>query len=200
MKAAGLSDSDVEKIKIWSSDYPKEFPICGYWETPAERLAVENDCHDDQNPGSSSRDMGDKGSVLIKDKNVDLHRSFEEQLFTRTDGDWKIKLVLSSYSFMNDGAAGIPDGKSDCSACVGDQCSSCTKSMAYSKAFDADSCGYDCEVDGRWQEGVYTRVHRDYDIINAMRGWQGLSQNMSPADIGLPSNCSSNKAPQEFLQ
>jgi len=47
MKAAGLSDNDIEKIKIWSSDYPKEFPICGYWETPASRLAVENDCHDD---------------------------------------------------------------------------------------------------------------------------------------------------------
>ena len=32
--------------------------------------------------------MGDKGSVLIKDKNVGLHRGFEEQLFSRTDGDW----------------------------------------------------------------------------------------------------------------
>jgi len=40
MKAAGLSDNDVQKIKIWSSDYPKEFPICGYWETPSERLAI----------------------------------------------------------------------------------------------------------------------------------------------------------------
>lgn len=119
MKAAGLSDNDIAKIKIWSSDYPKEFPICGYWETPAARLAVENDCHDDQNPGSSSRDMGDKGSVLIKDKNVGLHRGFETQLFSRTDGDWKIKLVLSSYTFMNNGAAGIPDGKSDCAACIG---------------------------------------------------------------------------------
>jgi alpha-amylase len=29
LKAAGLSDVDVDKIKIWSSDYPKEFPICG---------------------------------------------------------------------------------------------------------------------------------------------------------------------------
>ena len=77
MKAAGLSDSDVDKIKIWSSDYPKEFPICGYWETPSERMAIENDCHDDQNPGSSSRDMQDKGSVLIKDKDVPKHRAFE---------------------------------------------------------------------------------------------------------------------------
>ena len=148
MKAAGLSDSDIAKIKIWSSDYPKEFPICGYWETPAERLAVENDCHDDQNPGSSSRDMGDKGSVLVREKDVQKHRGFEEQLFTRTDGDWQIKLVLSSYTFMDDGAMGIPDGKSDCSACKGDQCSGCTKSMPYSKAFDADACGYTCEVDG----------------------------------------------------
>lgn len=120
MTDAGLSDSDVDKIKIWSSDYPKEFPICGYWETPANRMAVENDCHDDQNPGSSSRDMGDKGSVLIKERDVSKHRGFEEQLFSRTDGDWKIKLVLSSYTFMNDGASGIPDGKSDCSACIGE--------------------------------------------------------------------------------
>ena len=143
--------------------------------------------------------MGDKGSVLIKDKNVSLHRGFETQLFSRTDGDWKIKLVLSSYTFMNNGAAGVPDGKSDCSACVGDQCDSCSMSMAYSKAFDANSCGYDCEVDGQWQEGVYTRVHRDMDIINSMRSWQGLSVANGPEELGLPSNCSSAYA-KEFLQ
>ena len=65
MKNSGLSESDINKIKIWESDYPKEFPICGNWVIPSERLVVENDCHDDQNPGSSSRDMGDKGSVLV---------------------------------------------------------------------------------------------------------------------------------------
>ena len=149
--------------------------------------------------------MGDKGSVLIKDKNVDLHRQFETQLFNRTDGDWQIKLVLSSYTFMNNGAAGLPDGKSDCSKCVGDQCDSCTKSMAYSKAFDADSCGYDCEVNGQWQEGVYTRVHRDMDIINSMRAWQGLSVANGPEELGLSPNCSSamqqkQNLAQEFLQ
>ncbi len=31
MKRKGLSDSDINKVKIWSSDYPKEFPICGNW-------------------------------------------------------------------------------------------------------------------------------------------------------------------------
>jgi alpha-amylase len=47
MKKAGLSNADVNKIKIWSSDYPKEFPICGYWQISSERYAIENDCHDD---------------------------------------------------------------------------------------------------------------------------------------------------------
>lgn len=47
MSEAGLSDSEIAKVKIWSSDYPKEFPICGSWVIPSERLAVQNDCHDD---------------------------------------------------------------------------------------------------------------------------------------------------------
>lgn len=103
---------------------------------------------------------------------------------------------------MNNGAAGIPDGKSDCEACIGEQCSSCNKSMAYSKAFDPNSCGYDCEVNGEWKEGVYTRVHRDMDIINAMRAWQGLSVANGPEELGLASNCGSaaKQTAQEFLQ
>ena len=31
MKSLGLSDSDIMKIKIWESAYPKEFPECGSW-------------------------------------------------------------------------------------------------------------------------------------------------------------------------
>lgn len=77
MAAAGLSQSDIGKVKIWSSDYPKEMPICGYWALPSERYAIQNDCHDDQNPGSSSRDMQDKGSVLVLAKDVPKHRGFE---------------------------------------------------------------------------------------------------------------------------
>jgi len=46
MSKAGLSSGDVYKVKIWSSDYPKEFPICG-WVIPAERYVIENECHDD---------------------------------------------------------------------------------------------------------------------------------------------------------
>jgi len=77
LKAAGLSDSDVNKVKIWSSDYPKECPVCGWWAVPAERLAVELDCADDQNPGSSSRDMQSYGTVLVRSKDVSGHRNFE---------------------------------------------------------------------------------------------------------------------------
>jgi len=100
---------------------------------------------------------------------------------------------------MNNGAQGIPDGKSDCAACVGAQCNSCSKSMKFSKAFDPNSCGYDCQKGGSWQEGVYTRVHRDAQIIKAMRQWQGLSAANSITDLGLPANCN-NANEQLFLE
>ena len=176
MKAAGLSDGDISKIKIWRSDYPKEYPICGGDDLPDSRNAVGLDCHDDQNEGSSSRDMQDTGSVYVKEKNIEKHRNFNVQLFTRTDHDWKIKLLLSSYSFMNNGGRGFPDGKSDCSACTGEQCKNeCNKSVPYQKAYDPNSTGYDSGDGGNWKEGTYTRVHRDQSIINAMRQWMGLS-------------------------
>jgi len=50
LKAAGLSDADIAKVKVWSSDYPKEMPICGSWIIPASRFAIQNDDHDQQNP------------------------------------------------------------------------------------------------------------------------------------------------------
>ena len=177
MKAEGLSDDDIDKIKIWGSDYPKEFPICGYWEITPKRHAIGLDCHDDQNPGSSSRDMQDKGSVYIRERNIEKHRNFNKQLFTRTEADWKIKLLLSSYSFMENGGAGFPDGKSECSNCTGEQCKkNCKKSVPYQKAYDPNSTGYDTGDKSNWKEGTYTRVHRDKDIINAMRSWMGLEE------------------------
>jgi alpha-amylase len=100
---------------------------------------------------------------------------------------------------MNNGAQGIPDGKSSCSACEGDQCDSCNKSMEFSKAYDPNSCGYDAGSNGNWVEGVYTRVHRDQTIINAMRGWMGLSQEEDPTKLGLGAHCAAAKT-EEFLQ
>ena len=105
--------------------------------------------------------MGDKGSVYIKERDVNKHRGFEMELFSRTDGNWQIKTVLSSYSFMDNGAQGFPDGSSSCSKCTGDQCNSCTKSMEKAVAHDPNSCGYDTRNSGDWIQGKYTRVHRD---------------------------------------
>lgn len=64
--------------------------------------------------------------------------------------------------------------------------------MMYSKAHNPDVCGYTCDVDGQWQQGVYTRVHRDYEIVQAMRNWQGLSQLSDPVALGLPAQCGSS--------
>jgi alpha-amylase len=176
MKAVGLSDSDILKIKIWGSDYPKEFPICSYWEIDPIRHAIGLDCHDDQFPGSSSRDMQDKGSVYVKERNAERHRYFLVQMFTRTDANWKIKLVLSSYSFIGN-AYGYPDGKSDCSRCnPNTQCSqNCRRSVPYQKAYNPNSQGYDAGSSGNWKENTYTRTHRDREVVNAMRQWMGLS-------------------------
>jgi len=44
---------------------------------------------------------------------------------------------------------------------------------------------------------VYTRVHRDFTVIQAMRDWQGLPKVTNPVQLGLPSNCGPQNA--EFL-
>ncbi|KAF3931211.1 Alpha-amylase [Dactylella cylindrospora] len=179
LSGVGFSQTDIDKTKIWSSDYPKEHPICGSWIIPSTRFVIQNDDHDQQNPGSSSRDMQDKGSVLIKSKDVAAHRGFEVQLFTRTDGDWQIRNILSSYLFMDNGASGFPDGYSDCSLYTGTQSLSGCLGVPYDQAYVASACGY------TMSQGKYTRVHRDLSIINAMRGWVGLGSTTASA-LGIP--------------
>ncbi|RPA85447.1 glycoside hydrolase [Ascobolus immersus RN42] len=173
--AAGISNSDIQKVKIWSSDYPKEHPACGRWIIPASRFVIQNDDHDQQNPGSSSRDMQDKGSVLIKDKNIAAHRSFEKQLFTRTDADWHIKMILSSYMYAANGGNGFPDGLSDCSLYTGSINKAGCLGVPKDVAFQEKACAYNLTP------GQYTRVHRDVEIINAMRSWVGLGSTSASA-------------------
>ncbi|KAJ3359090.1 hypothetical protein HDU91_005008 [Kappamyces sp. JEL0680] len=186
--AAGLSQTDIAKIKIWSSDYPKEFPVCGRRILPDERFVIQNDDHDQQNSGSSSRDMQGFGSVLIKDKDINAHRGFEVQLFARTDGSWAIRQVLSGWYFnAGSNAVGWPDGKSDCSLYSGNQSVTCGN-VPYHKAYVANACGYSMLVNGNWEVGAYTRVHRDTSIINAMRKWMGLAST-NQAALGIPSSC-----------
>lgn len=64
----------------------------------------------------------DQGSVLVKDRDVNLHRGFETKLFNNPNGaqdnnkDFPLRAILSSYYFDNadNKVHGIPDGKSDC--------------------------------------------------------------------------------------
>ena len=123
--------------------------------------------------------MGDRGSVLIKEKNVGKHRNFELQLFQRTDADWHIKLLLSSYMFMDDGGAGFPDGLSDCKLYTGPQPISGCKGVPKDQAYVANACAY------TMSPGKYTGPHRDVKIINAMRGWVGLGRTTA-TDLGIP--------------
>lgn len=71
--SAGWSSEDVQKIKIWNSGYPKE-PQQGYCSISPSRNAVQNDDADQQTSGSTSRDMGDQGCVLVEGCEIDTHR------------------------------------------------------------------------------------------------------------------------------
>ncbi|KAK2955665.1 putative Pancreatic alpha-amylase [Blattamonas nauphoetae] len=168
MKAVGLSDSDIEKVKIWWCGYPNE-PNNDEGTLSRTRKVIQNDDHDQQNDGSSSRDMHDKGCVLVKGCAPDKHRAYEVKLFqdpyevNDNDNEYPIRLVLSSYYFLN-GVKSIPDGQSDCSLCKV-TCETC-KSRSYAPAYVAGAKAY--------EGGDYTRVHRDAEIIAAMRAWMKM--------------------------
>jgi alpha-amylase len=126
--------------------------------------------------------MQSYGSVLIKDKDVAKHRGFEVNLFSRTDNDWHIKLILSSYMFTDAGGNGFPDGLSDCSLYTGSAAASACLGVPLDTAYVASACGY------TMVSGKYTRPHRDLSIINAMRAWVGLGSTTAAA-LGI-SGCS----------
>lgn len=184
---AGFSESEVNAIKTWNSGYPKEpekgVDNCDIGKTGTQRQVIQNDDADQQNPGSSSRDMGDTGCVLIKGCDEQEHRNFEIKLFTNPPGssdnskDFPIRVLLSSFYWGADGNQGIPDGKSDCALCTVN-CKGC-KGMPFQKAFDDKSTGYDKG------EGSYTRVHRDGAIVTAMRSWIGLKAMDASSTVGV---------------
>lgn len=178
LSAAGFSAAEVNQIKTWNSGYPKEpdhgTDDCDIGKSGTQRQVIQNDDHDQQNPGSSSRDMQGAGCVLIKGCSESDHRGYEVKLFTNPPGsrnnndDYPIRTVLSSFYWGEGEVQGMPDGKSDCSGCTV-HCETC-KSMPYQKARDPSSKGYDKGA------GQYTRVHRDNTIVNAMRTWMGLGE------------------------
>lgn len=134
------------------------------------RVVIQNDDHDQQNPGSTSREMHSHGCVLVKNCDPSTHRNFETRLFTNpenvrdNDNDWPIRFILSSY-YHTYGTMGIPDGKSMCNLCSV-TCETCRNSVPYIKAHDPTACAY--------SGNGYTRTHRDVQVINAMRSWMKL--------------------------
>ncbi|CAF2112062.1 unnamed protein product [Rotaria magnacalcarata] len=172
------SDSEVNKIKMWDGLYPKE-----PFNNPTvsrHRVVIQNDDHDQQNPGSSSRDMAGAGCVLVKNCPASDHRNFEIRLFANPNGaqnndnDWPIRFILSSY-YHTHGDLGIPDGKSSCDLCTV-TCTSCRKSVPYVKAHEPMACAY--------AGSGYTHTHRDIAVINAMRSWMHLAP-VSGASLGI---------------
>ena len=163
-----MTDEEIEKIKIWWAGYPVE-PDNDNGSISKTRKVIENDDHDQQNPGSSSRDMHDEGCVLIKGCPAEKHRQFEIKLFKDPKSvddnkvNYPIRLILSSYYFTNT-VQGIPDGLSDCEKCT-TTCQYC-KTMPKAKAFVEDAQSYGTQD--------YTRVHRDSEIIKAMSEWMLL--------------------------
>lgn len=178
--AAGWTQTDVDKVKIWNSGYPKE-PNVGFCSISATRNAVQNDDADQQTSGSTSRDMGDQGCVLVEGCTVENHRGFEQKLFDSPNGaidndnDYPIRMVLSSY-YWQGASSGVPDGLSDCSECTINCESGCRTTVAWS-AYNGSSCGYD---------ETYTRPHRDLSIVNSMRNWMHLGA-VTASDLKL--NC-----------
>ena len=113
--------------------------------------------------------MHEEGCVLDKGCPADRHSAYEIKLFQNPNGaqnndnDYPIRMVLSSYYFEN-GVKAIPDGKSDCSLCK-TTCDGC-RTRTYTKAYDPNGQAY--------SGSGYTRVHRDQQIINAMRAWMHI--------------------------
>ena len=188
----GFSVDDINKIKIWSSGYfSNNFPICDdSWKISPERWALGLSNHYIQTPGADD--------PYMKNKNLELHKSQYVQILSDESQNWKIKFIFSGYSIMNNGGYSFPDGKSDCSRCNTMQCSTtCIKSVPFQKAYNPLSTGYDSGNTDNWKEGTYTRVHRNIEIINAMRSWMNLGsfsneenlfQNERPK-ITCPNNC-----------
>ena len=58
------------------------------------------------------------------------------------------------------------------SFCASEACRQYTTDLPFKRAFEPHSTGYDCgDGEDNWKIGEYSRVHRDIDIVNAMREW-----------------------------
>ena len=84
---------------------------------------------------------------------------------------------------------GIPDGKSEKSFCASDVCLQYTTDLPFKRAYNPYSTGYDCgEGEENWKNNEYSRIHRDINIVNAMREWMYNIDEKDLTDEDLYSN------------
>ena len=192
LKQAGFKESEILQIKIWSKGILTEDEIkylgdyditCGEEEESKlkfniKRWTVSLEYSDDIN-------MGDTGyNIYIKDKDVSEHkRILINNMFLKPRFNFPIRFVFSSFSIG--GINGIPDGKSEKSYCATMACLQNVDDLPFKRAFNPHSRGYDCgDGPDNWKIGEYSRVHRDIDIINAMREWiYGTPKNITSEEL-----------------
>ena len=158
-----FSEEDIKKIKFQAEGYPNQMPICNdnndWIDKQRFVLTVEH----------PSNHVYDSSNINIVLKNPDTHKNNYISLFNNTI-DSNIRIVFSSYSLTEKGT-GFPDGLSDCSDIDG------CYSVSYTKAYDPLSIGYDTGKENvNWKDGNYSRIHRNIDIVNAMREWLSLKR------------------------
>ena len=162
---SNLSDDDLSKIQILTEFYPSSKPDCnsGWSIIAKERYIMSLENQNIQNGGTNN--------IYFRDKDKGGHIDLYRNMFNDNDIGNKIRIVFSSYSLINN-ANGFPDGYSDCNNAT----VTCSNSVPYVKAYSPLSKGYDTGNDSlSWVPGNYTRIHRNIDIVNAMRNWLGLS-------------------------
>ena len=177
LKKEGFKDTEIQQIKFWFKGNLAYEENLGKYDASCDienedellvdvsRWTVGLEYSDDINMGH------DDYNIYIKHKNVKQHKDILiNNLFLKPRFNWAIRFVFTSFSI--DSVNGIPDGKSEKSFCESDSCRLYTVDLPFKRAFNPYSKGYDCgDGENNWIFGEYSRIHRDIDVINAMREW-----------------------------
>ena len=177
LKDEGFKDSEILQIKFWfkgclasEDELGKYEPSCDEETDEAllfdvRRWTVSLEYSDDINKGETGY------NIYIKHKNIEEHKKILiNDMFLHPRFNYSIRFVFTSYSVEGE-LTGIPDGKSEKSFCSSESCRLYTEDIPFKRAFNPHSRGYDCGNEDNWIIGEYSRIHRDIDIINAMREW-----------------------------
>ena len=129
-----------------------------------KRWTISLEYSDDINSENEDYNIYIKSKNKLEHKNIIINNMFLHPRF-----NYSIRFIFTSYSIDN--VNGVPDGKSEKSFCSSGSCLQYTMDLPYKRAFNPHSTGYDCGDEDNWIIGEYSRIHRDIDIINAMRQW-----------------------------